>query len=369
MSQPILPSPTISRGNTVFKGIDLYSDTATKPSAGMKQAMMEAVLGDEQRGEDPTTLRLEELVAEMLNKQHAMFFPSATMCNQVAAKLHTNPGDEVLGAEGCHLFCSEGGALGFHSGAQNRLIDCQHGIFSAEEAQSALAFGKGPHTPRVSLLLVENTTNVGGGYAWPLDKLRSVVAWAKSARLKTHLDGARIFNAAVATKSSVKELSEGFDTVTICFSKGLSCPTGAILAFDNIAWGEARRLKQIFGGAMRQSGMLAAACLYALDHHIEDLAHDHEKARKLAEGLAKVEGVSVENCEPQSNIIYFSIDKRICDPETFLAECVKRGLRFSRFTANRFRAVTHRDVSDADIDSALEIVLQTLGQFSQAQRP
>jgi len=340
----------------MWVGIDLYSDTATRPSPGMKKAMVEAMLGDEQRGEDPTTRKLEELMAAKLNKRSAMFFPSATMCNQIAAKIHTKPGEEALGAEECHMFNSEGGALGFHSGVQPRPIKSDTGIFNVDDIRKVLRFGVGPHTPKASVLLIENTTNAGGGHAWPVDVLDNVMAFAKSLGLKTHLDGSRLYNAAMATNTDVERLARGFDSVTICFSKGLACAAGAILAFDSTPWEEVRRLKQLFGGALRQSGMLAAACIYALEHHVLDLANDHRRAGVLATGLANIAGIAVENVTPTSNIVYFSLESNKFDPESFLAACLKNNLRFSRFKANRFRAVTHRDISDQDIEKALSIV-------------
>lgn len=340
----------------MFTGIDLSSDTATIPSSGMKQAMMEAALGDEQRGEDPTTKKLEELMAQKLNKSAAMFFPSATMCNQIAAKMFTKPGQEVLGAEEGHMFNSEAGALSFHSRVQPRGIKTVTGIFNADDMRQAMRFVVGAHTPRPSLLLIENTTNAGGGCAWPIDVLDAVIAQAKSWDLKCHLDGSRLFNAATVVKSDVARLARGFDSVTICFSKGLSCGAGAILAFDNFPREEVRRLKQIFGGSLRQSGMLAAACLYALENHIGDLAEDHRRAQLFASGLGHIANVAVENQKPDSNIVFFSLDTKICHPEPFIEACLKRGLRFSRFNANRFRAVTHRNISDQNIEDAIKII-------------
>ena len=321
---------------------------------------MEAALGDEQRGEDPTTKKLEEAMARKLNKSSAMFFPSATMCNQIAANIFSKAGGEVLGAEEGHMFNSEAGALSFHSRVQPRAIKTQNGIFGAEDMKQAMRFVSGAHTPRPSLVLVENTTNAGGGCAWPLDALDAVIAQAKSWDLKCHLDGSRLFNAAAAVNSDVARLAQGFDSVTICFSKGLSCGAGAILAFDSIPREEVRRLKQVFGGALRQSGMLAAACLYALEHHVQDLAHDHRRAQVFAAGLSHLAGVTVENPKPATNIVFFSLDTKKCHPEPFIEACLKRNLRFSRFNTNRFRAVTHREISDQNIDDAIKIIGEIL---------
>lgn len=340
----------------MFQGIDLYSDTITRPTAAMKQAMLEAVLGDEQKGEDPTTRALEDKMANMLNKSSAMFFPSATMCNQVAVFLQTRASDEVIGADNCHIFGSEGGGIAFHSRVQARTIRTKDGTFAGTEVRERFRFGDSPHLPQSSLVLVENTTNAGGGMVWPKEKLSSVVAVSKELSLKLHLDGSRLFNAMVATSESLEHLTAGFDTVTICFSKGLGCPTGAILAFDREHWSYVRRLKQVFGGAMRQSGMLAAACLYALENHVEQLALDHKNARLLAEGLAQIKGVEVEDEAPKSNMVFFSIDEERMSPEDFLMTCKELGLRFSRAGANRFRAVTHRDVVLEQMEQAIGIV-------------
>lgn len=340
-------------GDDMFNGIDFYSDTVTRPSQAMKQAMMDAPLGDEQKGEDPTTNRLEAKMAEGLGKSAAMFFPSATMCNQIAVKLHCQPGEEVIGADSCHIFNLEGGGAAFHSSVQARMIPTKDGTFDGEQVRDQFRYSDGPHTPKSALLLVENTTNVGGGVAWPPKKLASVLAVAKELKLKTHLDGARLFNAALASSSNIKKLASGFDTITICFSKGLACATGAILAFDQQHWTKVRRLKQVFGGAMRQSGILAAACLYALDHQIEQLAVDHKNAEDLGAGLAKINGILVENPKPSSNMVFFAVDDGRMDPDKFLDHCLEYNLRFSRVSFNRFRAVTHKDISAEQIEQAI----------------
>lgn len=336
----------------MFKGIDLYSDTATKPSAAMKQAMLEAPVGDEQLGEDPTTKKLETTMAERLGKSCALFFPSATMANQIAVKLHTEAGDEVIAHEHCHIFNAEGAAAAIHSHVQARMIPSKTGIFGADEIRTRFRKSSSPNSPRTGLLIVENTTNAGGGYAWPLGVLDEVVAATKYLSLKSHLDGSRLYNAAVKSQCDVARLSAGFDSVTICFSKGFGCPMGAILAFDAKDWARVRKLKQIFGGSMRQSGMLAAAALFALEHHCEGFALDHEKATRLAQGLAQIPGLMVEDQSPSTNMVFF----RVARPEAFNEASQARGLRFSHFGEDRFRAVTHRDLSLKDIDVALEIV-------------
>lgn len=344
----------------MFSGIDLCSDTVTKPSIHMKQAMMDARLGDEQQGEDPTTNLLEARMASLLGKSAAMFFPSATMCNQIAIYLHCRAGDEIIGAEQSHIFTSEGGGAAFHARAQARMIPTRDGVFSGSDLKRYLRTVAKPHVPKASLVVVENTMNGGGGSVWPPEKLADVIWCAKEFDLKTHLDGARIFNAAAAVNTPVKTLSENFSTATVCFSKGLGCAMGAVLAFDKEDWVTIRRLKQVFGGAMRQSGMLAAACLYALDHHTESLSRDHAHAARLANLLQDIPGVLVENPSPASNMVFFSVEEGKVNAEDFFEASLNRGVRFSRFAYNRFRAVTHRDVSGDQIEKAGVLVREIL---------
>ena len=247
--------------------------------------MANAEVGDEQKGEDPTTLRLEERMAELLQHSAAMFFPSATMANEIAIRLQCSPGDELLAADDCHLFLAEVGGPAVHAGAVCKAIATPNGIFSGEDVRRHFRWAQGTHYPLSRLLSVENTTNMGGGVAWPKTMLDDVTATARELGLKLHMDGSRLFNAVTASGLSPGEIAAPFDTVTVCFSKGLGCPTGAILAFDKSHWQTVRRLKQLFGGAMRQSGILAAAALYALDHHVARLAEDHQHAQLLAEQL------------------------------------------------------------------------------------
>lgn len=344
----------------MFAGIDLYSDTVTQPPIAMKQAMIKALLGDEQLGEDQTTAKLEAYTAKLLGKSAALFFPSATMCNQVAISLYCRPGDEVIGAEQSHVFTSENGGIAYHARAQIRSIPTTNGIFSSEELKRSIRLINKPHVPKSTLVIIENTMNAGGGTVWPVESMNEVVSMAKEYNLKTHLDGARLFNAAIASKTDVKALAHNFDSITICFSKGLACPMGAILAFDSAYWPEVRRLKQLFGGSMRQSGILAAACLYALDNHIEQLALDHANAQRLALLLSTIDGIIVENNPVSSNMVFFSINKKHLDAKDFLASCIKSGLRFSLSAPNRFRAVTHRHIKNEHIDEIAHIIKQLL---------
>ena len=245
----------------MFQGIDLYSDTITRPTRAMRLAMVEAEVGDEQKREDPTTAHLEERMAKLLGHSSSMFFPSATMANEIAIRLHCAPGDELVAADDCHLYFAEAGGPAIHSAVVCKAISTASGIFSGEDVRRQFRWAKGPHYPVTRLVSVENTTNMGGGVAWPKAALDDVVHVARELELKTHMDGSRLFNAAAASGLTPTQIAAGFDTVTVCFSKGLGCPTGAILAFDERHWERVRRLKQLFGGAMRQSGILAAAAL------------------------------------------------------------------------------------------------------------
>lgn len=345
----------------MFKGLDFSSDTATRPSRAMKQAMIEAELGDEQKGEDPTTKKLEQLMAEKLGKSGALFFPSATMANQVAVVLHTTPGDEVLGADTCHIFINEGGGAAFHARSQTRMIATPDGTFDGDAIKARFRPDPGYLSPKTTLVIVENTHNATGGVVWPKEKLVSVTKTAQELGLKTHLDGARLFNAALATQRSLEDLAQGFDTVTVCFSKGLGCAAGAILAFDEKQFDNVRKLKQIFGGSLRQSGMLSAACLYALKNHVDDLAEDHLKAQRFSQGLSTLKGLVLETKNPTSNMVFFSVHEPTLKPDSFMKRCLEHNIRFSQVSPNRFRAVMHRDVSMAEVHETLLILNHIAG--------
>ncbi len=334
--------------------IDLYSDTVTRPCARMREAMAQAEVGDEQRGEDPTTRQLEERSAELLGQEAALFLPSATMANAIALQLHTGPGDEVLSAENGHLVNFEAGGAAVHARATVRSIPTWTGIFGPNAILSRLRPDIA-HAPHPRLVVVENTTNLGGGRPWPLEELDGVVAVAHEHGLATHLDGSRLLNASTAMGVSPARLSSGFDSVTLCLSKGLGCPVGAILAFPQNRYHQARRLKQLMGGALRQSGILAAAGLFALENNLADLLQDHRKAARLAEGLSEIDHLVVEQIPERTNMVYFELPARHC-PDHFEQQCTQHGLRVSRISNRRFRAVTHRDISEAQIEQAIEIL-------------
>jgi threonine aldolase len=332
--------------------IDLFSDTVTRPTPGMRQAMAEAEVGDEQRGLDPTTNALQERGAQLLGKEAALFLPSATMANLIACRLHTRPGEAVILESRCHILNNEGGGLAVHSGLVPQPIDGDRGRFTPEQVREQLS-GPSPYRPRTTLLACEQTHNAGGGSIWPLEQLEAVCTVAREAGLRTHLDGARLFNAAVASGVSAAAFAAPFDTVMICLSKGLGAPAGALLAGSTAAMAQARTLKQLFGGSMRQSGILAAAGLYALAHHVEHLAEDHRHARRLAGGLTSIPSLDVEPVE--TNIVCVGVERTGFTAAELIARLQGAGVDVSANAPYRLRLVTHLDVSAEQIDAAIAI--------------
>jgi threonine aldolase len=338
--------------------IDLYSDTLTKPSPAMRRAMADADVADEQRREDPTTNKLQSMVAGMLGKEAAVFMPSGAMCNAVAVKAHTQPGEAIICERRAHVYRSEFGGAAVLSGVTTEPIDTERGIFTVEQLERALAnFSAYGATPR--LVCVEQTHNFGAGAIWPLDQLRKVCAAAHARGMKTHMDGARLLNASVATKIPPQNFAASCDSVWIDLSKGLGCPVGAVLAgtkeFIDRAW----RWKHTFGGAMRQSGILAAAGIYALEHNVERLADDHANARLLAEGLEAIPGVRLDPGMPETNIVFFDTTDAGVAPADFVARLLERGVRVGHIS-RRVRAVTHLDVSRAEVERAIEVIRTAL---------
>jgi threonine aldolase len=331
--------------------IDLFSDTVTRPTTGMRLAMANAEVGDEQRGEDPTTSELEQLTARTLGQEAATFLPSATMANAIAIQLQCGPGDELLSAENGHVLNHEAGGAAAHARAAVRSIPTWTGIFG-DNAVAARLRQDSPHAPRPRLVVVENTTNAGGGRPWPLAELEAVVKFSHTAGLAVHLDGSRMFNAAVALGVQPRQVAGGFDTVTLCLSKGLGCPVGALLTHSKALIPQVRRLKQLMGGALRQSGILAAAGLYAFEHHIARLADDHRRAVQLAAELEKLPQLVVERIPLRTNMVYFELPDRYA-PDEFEKRLLLEGVRVSRISLRRFRAVTHLDLDDDDLQEAI----------------
>ncbi len=340
--------------------IDLYSDTQTRPTPGMRRAMAEAEVGDEQRGEDPTVNRLTQQVAELLGTEAAVFLPSGTMCNEIAYRVHCGPGDEIILDRTGHALHFETGAPAALAGAMTRTVDGVRGIFTGEQVDAAVR-PPSRHHPRSRLLSVENTSNLGGGAVWPLARVTEVTAVAREHDLATHMDGARLLNAVVASGTSAAEYAAPFDSVWIDLSKGLGAPVGGVLAgardFIERAW----RFKHQFGGAMRQAGIIAAAGIYALDRHVDRLADDHANARQLADLLTQIPGIGVDPDEAETNMVYF--DARECglDAQQVAERLLERGVRICPIDRHRMRAVTHLDVDRAGVDEAAEALRDVIG--------
>jgi threonine aldolase len=337
--------------------VNLYSDTQTRPTPEMRRAMAEAEVGDEQRRQDPTTTRLQERVAELLGHEAAVFLPTGTMCNEIALRLHVRPGgDEILLDGTAHPLNFEAGGPAQISGAILTALDGDGGIFTAAQVEAAV---RAPdlHAPRTRVVSVEQTTNLGGGRVWPLETIREVLEVAQGHGLRTHLDGARLLNAVVASGVSAGDYARGFDTAWIDFTKGLGAPVGACLAGAQELIGEVWRWKHMLGGAMRQSGVIAAAALYALDHHVDRLAEDHGLARALAEGLAKLPGVELDLGRVETNILIFGVP----DARAFCAALEEDGVTMIPLDARRVRAVTHLDVDRAGIEQAIAAARRALG--------
>lgn len=330
--------------------VNLYSDTQTRPTAAMRAAMTAAEVGDEQRGQDPTTSELERQVAALLGQERAVFLPSGTMCNEIALRLHVRPGgDELIVDRTAHPVNAEAGGPAQLAGAMVRTLDGEGGIFTVEQLEAALRAPGDRYAPRSRVVSVEQTTNMGGGRVWPIATVEGVLDVARRNGLRTHLDGARLLNAVVASGVAASTYAGGFDTCWIDFTKGLGAPVGAVLAGSGELIAGAWRWKQMLGGALRQSGILAAGCLYALEHHVERLAADHAHARLLAEGLAEMPGIGLDPATVQTNIVIFEID----DARAFVAQLADR-VELGAIDARHVRAVTHLDVALNDIERALE---------------
>lgn len=325
--------------------IDLRSDTVTRPTDAMKAAMMAAPLGDDVYGEDPTTLALERRIAELLGKEAAIFVSSGTMGNQLAIRCHTQHGDEVIVGEGAHPVFYESGAAPVLSGVQFAIAG-RGGLFTADEMEAAVK-PVAYTSPRTSLVCVENTHNRAGGRIFPQAEAVRIAERARKHGLATHLDGARLFNVHVATKRSLAELAAPFDTVSVCFSKGLGAPVGSALVGPRALVVAARRFRKMWGGGMRQSGILAAAALYALDHHVARLAEDHDKARSFAEAAAKIPGARVDVAGVETNIVNVDLDG--VTAEAVSAAARERGLLVNPSAPGRLRAVFHLDVAPGDV--------------------
>lgn len=341
--------------------IELRSDVKTRPSAAMRAAMANAEVGDDHNGEDPTVNELERRGAVLLGQEAALFLPSATMANQIAFRVQTRPGEELLGEESSHVFISEQGGPAVHSQLVCRGLPGHLGRISAEQLRAAVRPHRPQYYPRSAVLVIENTHNSAGGTVWPLAELAAVTATARELRVALHLDGSRIFNAAVALGVPAADLGRPFDTVTLCLSKGLGCPMGALLAGSAEVIALARRAKHLFGGATRQAGIVAAAGLYAFDHNIDRLVEDHRRARRLGEALAAA-GVAVDLDRVETNFVQIDVAPYGLTGAQGIERLAAAGVGVtSTIFPTVLRAVTHLDLTDEDIEEAARLIPAALG--------
>jgi threonine aldolase len=346
--------------------IELRSDTLTQPTPGMREAIANAVVGDEQKREDPTVNELEARAAEMLGQEAAVYLPTATMANQIALRIQTEPGDELLAEENSHVLINEQGGPAVLSGLVMRGLRGVEGRIAPEQIRESVRDWRSGHMPRTRIVSLENTHNSAGGAVWRLDEIEAVRETCRELDLRLHLDGARIFNAATALGVPASRIGGLFDTVTVCFSKGLGCPLGAVVAGSEELMVKARRGKHLFGGAMRQAGIVAAAAVYALEHHVERLAEDHARARRLAEGLAAA-GLPVDVERVETNFVQLDVAPLGLTKADALARLHAAGVGLSGTVhPTVLRAVTHLDVDDDDIDRAIDLIPRTLGVLARA---
>ncbi|WP_369998216.1 low specificity L-threonine aldolase [Winogradskyella sp.] len=334
--------------------IDLRSDTVTKPTQGMLDAMLMAKVGDDVYKEDPTVNALEKQLAEMFGMDEALFFPSGSMANQAALKLHTNPGEQVICDKYAHIYNYEGGGASFNSGISCKLIDGDRGMFTAEQAEASINPPDFYHSPLTSLIAVENTTNKGGGACWDFDELLRIRQVADKHNLGYHLDGARLWNALIAREENPKQYGKLFDTISVCLSKGLGCPMGSVLIGNSELMKSAIRVRKILGGGMRQVGFAAAAGLYALNNNFERLTEDHKKAKEIGEVLAALS--SIKKVEPiETNIIIFELNDDV-DEIQFLHRLKEQNIHIIGMGSGKLRMVTHLDYTDQKHEKLLSIL-------------
>lgn len=341
--------------------IDLRSDTVTKPTDAMRKAMAQADVGDDVYGEDPTVNRLQETAAALLGKKAALFVPSGTMANQLAIRVHTQPGQEVIAESKAHIVRYEQGAAGALAGVQLHWVTGDRGLITPEQVEAAIR-PKDPHTIQTALICIENTHNAGGGTIYPLSTIERIRAVATKRHIPMHLDGARLMNAIAATTLPPASYAQHFETVSLCLSKGLGAPAGSLLLTNDLALlDKARRFRRMYGGAMRQAGVLAAAGLYALEHHVGRLVKDHENAKRLARKLQQLPAVTINPQHVETNILIFDVVGHRLPPAAIVAALKEEGVLLNAIGGTSFRAVTHLDVSTAAVDRAAEIMSHVLG--------
>ncbi|HEY2838195.1 MAG TPA: GntG family PLP-dependent aldolase [Pirellulales bacterium] len=348
-------------GKNPQKFIDLRSDTVTRPSPGMRAAMAAAEVGDDVFGEDPTVNRLQETIAAMLGKEAALFVPSGTMSNQIAVRLHCRLGDELICEAECHIHHYEQGGAAQLSGVSTRTVAGVHGVLEVDQLKDQAHGGDNPHYAQTRLVCLENTHNRGGGRVQPYKNVEAICRWAHGLGIATHLDGARLFNAVIASGVAAPRWAEHFDTVSVCFSKGLAAPVGSALAGSKPMIEAALRHRKALGGGMRQAGVIAAGALYALENNIERLAEDHAHAQLLAAAIRNLPKVELRPAQVDTNIVVFHVAPELGTSTQVADRLRERGLLVIPFGAQALRAVTHLDVNRADIERACAILEEVIG--------
>ena len=335
--------------------LDFRSDTVTRPTPQMRAAMAEALVGDDVFGEDPTTNRLQNRLAEVLGKEAAVYVPSGTMSNLIGVRLHCKPGDEMICEAGCHILNFEQAGYAQLSGVAARPVEGEHGVMRVEQLEG-LVRPDDAHYVRTRLVSLENTHNRGGGRIQPYATVEAICRWAHAAGLRAHLDGARLFNAVVATGIEAPRWAQHFDTVSVCFSKGLGAPVGSALAGPRDLIAEAARHRKVLGGGMRQAGVIAAGALYALEHHVDRLADDHANAQRLAEGIGQIGELQLDPETVDTNLVFFRVASAWGTAPEFSQQLRRRGLLMLATGPTKLRAVTHLDVTSGDVDRAIAIL-------------
>jgi threonine aldolase len=347
--------------------IDLRSDTVTRPSKEMRAAIANADVGDDVIDTDPTCDRLQKLTAEILGKEAAIFMPSGTMTNQVGVRLHCKPGDEFICEAGCHIYNYEQGAFAQLSGVVARTVEGKAGVLHVDQLRGLIR-PENDHLVRTRLVSLENTHNRGAGKIQPIENVAAICQWAHDSGLKTHLDGARLWNAAAATGIAEGEWAKHFDTVSVCFSKGLGAPVGSALAGPKDAIKEARRHRKLFGGAMRQAGVIAAGALYALEHNRKRLTQDHANAQIIADAVRATEGLSLQPDTVETNIVIFRVEPRLGSAAEFAAELKSAAVLSLAISPTQVRLVTHLDVTESQCTQAGQIIRQTADRLAGGKR-
>ena len=345
------------------KTFDFRSDTITRPTPAMMEAMASAPLGDDVFDEDPSVHALQDRVAELLGKEAALFVPSGTMSNQIAVRLHTSPGDEILCEDNCHIYVYEQGGYAQLSGVAVRPLPGNFGVLEPEQF-AGMTRPDDQHFVRTRLVCLENTHNRGAGRIQPYEKVAAICNWAHEQGLVTHMDGARLMNAVVASGISAADWSQPFDTVSICFSKGLGAPVGSALVGSKEQIAQARRIRKVFGGGMRQAGVIAAAALYGLEHHVDRMREDHTNAQNLAKSIQEIDGLTLSPAEVETNILCFNVDPSLGTAAQFIWRLKERGLMTLAIGPERVRMVTHLDVNASDVQQAITILNEVANEVA-----